>query len=128
MERVWWARPRGVCAGLERAGVVFFSERHQLSGGDRRAAGDAAYQERIEEGSGFALPEFDAGIPLRHERFADPLDAAAFEHAESPWSAVLGVSAAFCQRCFASGRQRIWLVNERGGRGGGGRRTAFRGE
>ena len=95
--------------------MVLSSEWIQLSSGDRRAAGDAHREERIEERARFPVPEPDAGIPVRDERFADSFNAAASEHAEFAGIAVFRISALFRHRGFASKRERIRVVDERGG-------------
>ena len=59
------------------------------------------------------MAEFAAGIPVCNERFADSFYALAFEHAEFAGIAVLGFSADFCERGFASRREGIWIVDER---------------
>ena len=108
--------------------MVFFSERSELSGGDRRAAGDAPREKGIKEGIWLPVPESHPGISICDERFADPVDAASFEHAELAGTAVLRLPAHFCERSFASRGKRIRVVDERGGRGRGDRCASFRGK
>ena len=74
-------------------GWCFFFERAELCCGDRSAVDDEDSENGDETGRRISAEESGAGLPIRHRRPSDTVDAVITERSQSLWPAILGVHA-----------------------------------